>query len=272
MSVSQPFVMAVAALVAAVGLGVMSVAPVTAQAPNEVPRTAWGVPELGGVWDFRSITPLERPEKFADKPVLTEEEAAAFEQTQAEWQSSIDVADGPAPNAIHTRVFLDFGTKTVADRRSSLIIDPPNGRMPPRTPGAENRLFAEQTPPVLVVDRPFKMADGGAPDLRGIWDYGTVTPMVRPTEFGDKAVLTEEEATAYERERAEWAASFDIIGGAPYADVELPNLFWLDFGTKTVADRRTSLIIDPPNGQYPPRTPEAVAREAERSNAPGATA
>ena len=113
----------------------MSAAPATAQTSDEVPRTAWGAPDLGGVWDYRSVTPLERPEQFADKPVLTEEEAAAVERERAEWVERIDAAENASipGNDIHTRVFLDFGTKTVADRRSSLIIDPPNGRKPPMT-------------------------------------------------------------------------------------------------------------------------------------------
>ena len=62
----------------------------TAAPPSEVPCTAWGVLDLGGVWDYRSVTPLERPEQFADKPVLTEEEAAAFERERAEWVERID--------------------------------------------------------------------------------------------------------------------------------------------------------------------------------------
>ena len=136
MKLSRPIV---TGLVAASVLGSMLAAQDTTQTSDEVPRTAWGVPELGGVWDYRTITPLERPEQFADKPVLTEEEAAAFERERVEWQTNIDAADGPSPNAIHTRVFLDWGTNTVPDRRSSLIIDPPNGRLPPMTPDGENR-------------------------------------------------------------------------------------------------------------------------------------
>ena len=131
----------VSAPVAAVVLGVMSTAPVSAQPSQAVPRTPWGAPDLGGVWDYRSVTPLERPEQFADKAVLTEEEAAAFERERAEWVERIDAAEnGSVPGVcIHTRVFLDFGTQTVADRRSSLIIDPPDGRRPPMTPEGERR-------------------------------------------------------------------------------------------------------------------------------------
>ena len=74
--------------------------------------------------------------------MLTEEEAAAVERERAEWVERIDAAEnGSVPgNDIHTRVFLDFGTQTVADRRrSSLITDPPNGRRSPMTPEGETR-------------------------------------------------------------------------------------------------------------------------------------
>ncbi|HIN10956.1 MAG TPA: hypothetical protein EYM63_04990, partial [Acidobacteria bacterium] len=52
------------------------------------PRTAWGAPDLGGVWDFRTITPLERPAALKDKAVLTAEEAAAFTQQSLEGRNA----------------------------------------------------------------------------------------------------------------------------------------------------------------------------------------
>ena len=62
-----------------------SVMAVVALSANPVPaqttsRTPWGQPDLQGIWDFRSITPLQRPEELADKEFLTEEEAARREQ------------------------------------------------------------------------------------------------------------------------------------------------------------------------------------------------
>ena len=62
-------------------------APVMAAAQSTTagpPRTAWGDPDLGGVWDFRTITPLERPGDLGDQEFLTEEEAAAKEQEAVE--------------------------------------------------------------------------------------------------------------------------------------------------------------------------------------------
>jgi hypothetical protein len=101
----------------------------------------------------------------------------------------------------------------------------------------------------------------GVPDLQGIWDYGTITPMVRPKEFGDRAFLTEEEAAALERQAIQREVDQD---NAPARrakageNVGAYNHFWLDYGTKTVADRRTSLIVDPPNGRHPAMTPQAI--------------
>ena len=110
---------------------------------TDTPRTAWGAPDLGGVWDYRSATPMSRPEELKDKPVLTEEEAAEVARQRAEWFESIDSGDGAvAGNAIHTRVFLDFGFDPVPDRRTSLIVDPPNGRHPPAADGAAEKRAA----------------------------------------------------------------------------------------------------------------------------------
>src|SRR5262245_49271338 len=52
--------------------------------PPALPRTPDGRPDMHGVWDFRTITPLERPSQFSGKEVLTAEEAAALEQRTAE--------------------------------------------------------------------------------------------------------------------------------------------------------------------------------------------
>ena len=59
----------------------VSATPATAQT---APRTAWGQPDLGGIWDFRTITPLQRPVDLADQAFLTEEEAANLEQQEVE--------------------------------------------------------------------------------------------------------------------------------------------------------------------------------------------
>ncbi|MCY4614862.1 MAG: hypothetical protein OXC71_00495, partial [Chloroflexi bacterium] len=66
-----------AGAVAVLVLAALAAAPAGAQ---EAPRTAWGAPDLQGVWDFRTITPMERPRDLADQEFLTEEEAAERDQ------------------------------------------------------------------------------------------------------------------------------------------------------------------------------------------------
>ena len=113
------------------------------------PRTPDGQPDLQGVWNFATATPLERPHEFAGKEFLTEAEAAEFEAREARRQSRdlVDPAKGGAgyPSASQGGVvpYNDFwyerGTRVVPNRRTSLIIDPSDGRLPPLTPEGERR-------------------------------------------------------------------------------------------------------------------------------------
>ena len=103
-------------------------------------RTPDGHPDLQGVWDFRTITPLERPDALADQAVLTDEEAATFEQETYRRQNRdlIDPAKGGAnypPESQggvvpYNEFWYDRGTRVVESRRTSLIVDPPDGRIP----------------------------------------------------------------------------------------------------------------------------------------------
>jgi hypothetical protein len=115
-------------------------APTAGQNANKAtpPPTRDGRPDLQGVWDFRSATPMERPAQFADKPVLTEAEAAALtEQVLTERFEN----DRDNPNfkiAYDTNLWFDQG-KEIRDKRSSLIINPSDGRIPPLTPQGKRR-------------------------------------------------------------------------------------------------------------------------------------
>jgi hypothetical protein len=100
----------------------------------------------------------------------------------------------------------------------------------------------------------------GQPDFQGNWATATLTPLERPPEFVAKAYLTEQEAAEYEKRTLEQANSDRRDGGAE-ADLRRNyNEFWRDRGTSVVATRRTSLIVDPPDGKIPPLTPEAQRR------------
>ena len=105
------------------------------------PRTAWGAPDLGGVWDFRTITPLERPATLKDKAVLTAEEAAAFTQQTLESRNA-DRRDGGARRDVeraYNEFWWDWGNSLSGDNRTSLVVDPPSGRIPSITPEARER-------------------------------------------------------------------------------------------------------------------------------------
>jgi hypothetical protein len=106
----------------------------------------------------------------------------------------------------------------------------------------------------------------GQPDLQGIWSNATITPLERPDDVAGKTALTEQEAAEYEKEvvqRTNVDRREGIVGTE--ADVARAyNNFWYDRGTKTVGTRRTSLIVDPPDGKIPPLTPEAQKRVADR--------
>ena len=135
-------------------IAVVALAPMVAAAQSTnttaPPRTPWGAPDLQGVWDFRSITPMERPEELADQEFLTEEEAADLEQEtidrnerllnraarNTEVTESVDTGEDGAPG-FYNNFWLDRGTTTVGTRRTSLIVDPPDGQIPTLTPTAE---------------------------------------------------------------------------------------------------------------------------------------
>ena len=123
-----------AALAAALALTPAAAAAQTA----EPPRTAWGDPDLQGVWDYSSITPMQRPERFGDRAFLTREEAATLEQDAAARDRN--AAAAPPRRAVagenvgaYNLFWMDLGTRVVEDRRTSLIVDPPTGRFPALT-------------------------------------------------------------------------------------------------------------------------------------------
>ena len=139
------FVAIVLALVSAVVL----LAAGQGQAPDPAaPRTPWGDPDLQGIWSSKTQTPLERPAEYAGREFLTDEEVAALERgalsdrgrdVRAEEGSLLDVAD--AYNNIWSST---YGRTVVRTRRTSLIVDPVDGRLPALTPEGQQRVDAER--------------------------------------------------------------------------------------------------------------------------------
>ena len=117
--------------VAVIGL-LVSAPPVAAQSGGgwTAPLTAWGAPDLQGVWTSATLTPLERPERQAGRELLTEEEAAAIERQSAENRAANDGKSAPGSVGGYNQVWLDAGTRITGSRRTALIVDPPDGRIP----------------------------------------------------------------------------------------------------------------------------------------------
>ena len=103
----------------------------------------------------------------------------------------------------------------------------------------------------------------GQPNLQGVWDFGSVTPLQRPASLAGKEFWTEEEAAAVEAQ-----AAAGRVDRAPRAgDPGSYNQFWMAGGTTVAGTRRTSLIVDPPDGQLPAYAPAGTARMADRAEA-----
>ena len=117
--------------------------------PTTPMRTPHGDPDISGIFTFRTLTPYQRPEQFAEQEVLDAETAAAFEASERTRQNR-DLFDpiegarnaGYAPRAeggvlSYNEFWYERGIDLTDDKRTSLIIDPPNGRLPARTPEAQ---------------------------------------------------------------------------------------------------------------------------------------
>ena len=123
------------ALIAAAALAPISLASKTWTPP----RTAWGEPDLQGKWSYATITPLERPINQTGKDVLSREEKAALDE---DARTSADRRDGSAEADLlraYNAYWYDRG-KSIG--RTSLIVDPPDGRLPPLTPEGRKRQAA----------------------------------------------------------------------------------------------------------------------------------
>jgi len=127
---------------ALMALSVGSVATLAQQ--GGVPRTAWGHPDLAGIWNNATLTPLQRPAELADKAFFTPEEAEAYVRQRIE-QSNVDNRPlRPGDTGAYNDTFFERGTAIVRSRRTSLVIDPPDGRIPPFTPAAQRTVDARR--------------------------------------------------------------------------------------------------------------------------------
>ena len=120
---------------------------IEAQSGSMPMRTPDGHPDVSGVFTFRTITPFQRPEQFAGRETLGPEDAAAFEKAERIRQNR-DLFDpekgsgGYRPRAeggvlSYNEFWYERGIELTSDKRTALIIDPVDGRLPPQTPAAQ---------------------------------------------------------------------------------------------------------------------------------------
>ena len=118
----------------------VALAPAAVTGQDAVPRTPDGHPDLQGVWNFSTATPMERPEELADKETLTPEEAAAWEANLAVERAGLESELDDAPLEFRVGysvgIWFEWGD-SLAGQRTSLVVDPPNGRIPAMRPMVE---------------------------------------------------------------------------------------------------------------------------------------
>ena len=172
----------------------LTLQPAMAQAPSRAAtlreaapstaRTPWGDPDLRGTWDFTTITSLERPAELAGREFLTEREAAAIEkrinqqrfETEASSPGSLSAAGRAEsdPGIYNLGWWWEpNGRRLVRTRRTSLVVDPPDGRLPPLTPQAQQILRTRED----VRERPRAPADLPLAE-RCIMGFNSGPPMV----------------------------------------------------------------------------------------------
>ncbi len=122
---------------------VLSLQAEVVNAQDHPRRTPWGDPDLEGIWTNATLTPLQRPPELGTKEFFTPEEAAQFQRTRIE-QTNADRPLPPGQVGAYNDAFFERGTSIVRSRRTSLVVDPSDGRIPSLTPEAQKKVEARQ--------------------------------------------------------------------------------------------------------------------------------
>lgn len=172
----------------------LSAASHAADSSYTAPRNEWGQPDLRGVWNFSSNTPLERPAKYADQEFLTDDDVARIREEALAEIASSDGNSSQGGVGGYNQFWIE-GLPIEENRRTSLIIDPPNGRMPARVPGAPVAFGG--LGPDIEGERPVRFTVGGigkdGPEDRGLSErcllgFNSVPPFM-PSMYNNNVQL-----------------------------------------------------------------------------------
>src|SRR2546428_119042 len=149
------------------------------------PKTAWGDPDLQGIFTNATVTPFERPAEFAGKEFLTEKEEAELEARAA--KSRIDQPPREGDPGTYNQFWFDRGTKAVSTHRSSLVINPPDGQIPALTETAQ-KLIGERTE--TRRRRAFDAPEYRPLSERCLW-WASTGPPIFPTAYNNNYRITQ---------------------------------------------------------------------------------
>lgn len=205
-----------AATMSALLVGVLCAAPALAQsggegsAPSaeqwEVPRLPDGRPDLQGIWTNKTITPFERPVQFGDQAFFTPEEAEQFVAATLERGNQDNRTDDVRDvlNA-YNAFWWDRGTQLLSNMRTSIVTDPPNGRIPPLLPERQAELEAQRKmieewceQPGCAITNSGEMGPAWDPTVLDLMtrciSFGTVVPML-PTAYNNNYQIVQSSDT-----------------------------------------------------------------------------
>jgi|HubBroStandDraft_5_1064220.scaffolds.fasta_scaffold15136_2 hypothetical protein len=181
-------------------------APVFAQnAPRDnswtAPRLPDGHPDLQGIWTNKTITPLERPAALGNKAFFTEEEVRAFTKTALD-RGNKDQRGGGVRDVLnaYNAFWWDSGTKVLPNMRTSIVVDPPDGRIPPLTPQRQAQLQEEALAVKVRCQRPGcaiansgQLSPADKPEELDLMtrciSFGTVVPMLPSAYNNDYQIV-----------------------------------------------------------------------------------